>query len=99
MTAAPSAPRYPSPMPNPQLPNERGPCQTCGGYGGPYEVDKSIGATVCKWWSRSGKLVSRMPEIGCSGWQRAPVTQAPPGPNFAAQFQGTADPGPVEPWE
>jgi hypothetical protein len=85
-------------MPNPTFPNERGPCQTCGGYGGPYPGQKAVGATVCNWWSRSGKRVSRIPDIGCSGWERAPVNTVPLGPNFGAQFAGSADPGPEDSW-
>lgn len=64
--------RYAGAMPNPEFNNDRGPCQACNGYGGVYEPEAKYGATTCRWPQKSGKSVSRMPEVGCSGFERRP---------------------------
>jgi hypothetical protein len=64
---------YASAMPNPiPLDQDRGPCWECLGYGGVH--DEQFGDTVCNWDQMSRKKVSRMPETGCSHFQRRPGT-------------------------
>lgn len=58
-------------MPNPSAPGDRGPCQECRSYGGPYEPEAQFGATICNDPKGSGKSVCRMPEVGCSAFVRA----------------------------
>lgn len=59
-------------MPNPSTPGDRGPCQECRSYGGPYEPEAQFGATICNDPKGSGKSVCRMPEVGCSAFVRRP---------------------------
>ena len=63
-------------MPNPEFTTDRGPCQACNGYGGPYSPEAQLGATICEWPQQSGKSVSRLPEVGCSSFERREGTTA-----------------------
>lgn len=59
-------------MPNPAFRTDRGPCQDCKSYGGPYEPEAKFGSTICNDPKGSGKSVCRLPEVGCSAFQRRP---------------------------